>query len=540
MFLGPTLGTGLFIGAGQALAVGGPGSLLISYIFLSLLTYFMATAVAEVAAHSPVKHGTLITHGFLYMRNSMGFAAACLRWYTLAMFVPYEMSSAMVNLGLWNPDRTTVVLIGVFTVVIVGSNFLSDRKFRSSEVLFYRIKLGNLICLLVLSLSVAIGGASGHESNWGFRFWRKPGAFHEYLAGGLLGKFWGLMQCLLNSSIAFTLAPELIVQRIELAETVALPEANNETQPVKSKIIRKVNVDVAQCMVLYILSSLAMGIMAPFNEPLLTNAGTGAGLSPFIIGINAVRIRILPVTATLAILLSSIGSARSFLHLASHTLCALAEVNHAPRIFAIRNKWGVPWAAVVFTSMAGSFGFLCAAISSSIVTTYFMLFLNSSGYLSWLVSCGVYWRFRHRLRLQGVTNADRFAVQPFATYFGFASSAVMLVANGLVSVVPGNHNGPRGCRAIMAYIGIPAFCAFYLIHKCSNLAPSRFHSLDGSLNDAPRSPRPPKAPKAPTGRFHLRAPAPVASQGRCRVPHGRFLEGPTAMEVDQEWVVGET
>jgi amino acid permease len=60
MAVGPTLGTGLFIGAGEALAIGGPASLLISYVFLSLLTYFMATTVAEVAIYSPSRHGSPI------------------------------------------------------------------------------------------------------------------------------------------------------------------------------------------------------------------------------------------------------------------------------------------------------------------------------------------------------------------------------------------------------------------------------------------------------------------------------------------------
>lgn len=525
MAVGPTLGTGLFIGAGQALAIGGPGSLLISYTFLSLLTYFMATALAEVAAHSPSKHGAMVISGFRYMSNSMGFASASLRWYTLAMFMSYEMSGTMVNLGLWNPDRQTVILIGVLAAVIVGSNVLPDQQFKTTERLFNRIKLGTLVCFLAFSLSVAIGGPTGHD-HWGFRFWKHPGAFHEYLAQGSPGKFWGLVQCLLHSSIAFTFTPELIVQQIELAEANYFPETTNRTQLPKSKIPRKVSLDVAQTASLYILNSLAMGVMVPFNEPLLTNAGMGAGLSPFIIGINAMRIRILPVTATIAILISSVASGRSFLRLASHTLCAMAEVQQAPAMFAIRNKWGVPWVSIAFTSTFSIFGFLCAATSSSIATTYYMLFVNSSGYLSWLLSCGTYWQFRRRLKVQGVTNTYRSSVQPFAVYFGFASSTVLLLANGLVGVSPGHHNGSRRFRMIMAYISTPIFCAFYLIHRFLNIVPSQANSLESSVTDTP---------KASSGRCQVRAPPPVASQ----TAHGRNLQPSSVIELDQVWVMAE-
>lgn len=526
MALGPTLGTGVFIGAGQALAIGGPGSLLISYIFLSLLTYFMATSVAEVATHQPSKHGTTVTHGFRYMTNSMGFAAACLRWYTLAMFVPYEISSAMVNLGYWTPDRRTAGLIGLFIVIIVGSNFLPSRQFRKSEIILQRIKMGTLAFFLIMSLSIALGGASGHDQ-WGFRFWKKPGAFHEYLAHGPLGRFWALLQSLLHSSIAFTLAPELIVQRVELEEAENgenLQGSNSETPLAKSSIPRKINVDVAQTAILYILSSLAMGLMVPYNEPLLTNGLAGTGLSPFVIVINKVRIRILPVTATIAISVSSIASARSFLRLASETLCTMAEVQRAPSMFTIRNQGEVPWVALIFSSTLIIFGFLCAAVSSSIVTTYFMLFVNSSGYLSSLVSCSVYWHFRRRLKHQGLSATYKFAVQPFGTYFGFASGTIMLVANGLISVVPGNHSGPRGCRIIMAYISIPIFCAFYLMHQFSHVIPTPFHSHEGSTSGPP---------KAPNGTCQLRPPPPVVSHTQ----HGRSPQPPPVLELDQLWVM---
>ncbi len=106
MAVGPTLGTGLFIGAGQALAIGGPASLLISYVFLSLLTYFMTTTVAEVAIYSPSRHGSMIANGFRYLPSSLGLATATLRWYSLALLVPYETTTAMVNLGLWKPGST--------------------------------------------------------------------------------------------------------------------------------------------------------------------------------------------------------------------------------------------------------------------------------------------------------------------------------------------------------------------------------------------------------------------------------------------------
>ncbi|KAJ5081757.1 hypothetical protein NUU61_010021 [Penicillium alfredii] len=474
MAVGPTLGTGLFIGAGQALAVGGPASLLISYVLLSLLTYSMATSAAEVASYMPSRHGTMVTNGYLYMSSSLGFAAAYLRWYSMAMLVPYEISSAMVNLGLWNPGSTVAIRMCIITTIIVGFNFLPERLFRGSEHIFTRIKIGTMISLLVLSLSIGLGGATGHD-RWGFKYWRNPGAMREYLTTGGIGRFWGLFQCLLDSSIAFTFAPELIVHRAETPELTRHTEATEGVEPnTRFTIPSRVVTDVVQTAFPYILSSLAMGVMAPCNDPMLTNNGTGAGLSPFLIGLNAAQIRIVPVMAMIAILLSSVASGRSFLYLSSRMLFAMSELGHAPAWLKRRNRWDVPYAAVAMSASFCSLAFLSAGISSSVVSNYFLRFVAGSGYLSWLVSCTVYRHFRQRMKANRITDRYRFSVQPFATYLGMGSSAVLLAANGLSAAAPGILIGPRVVRMFTAYFGIAVFGCLYGVHRFQFLVPRRW------------------------------------------------------------------
>ncbi|KAJ5731936.1 hypothetical protein N7493_003417 [Penicillium malachiteum] len=528
MAVGPTLGTGLFLAGGQALAVGGPASLLLSYIFLSLLVYFMATSVAEVATFRPTQHGAIIMQGFQYLNESVGFATASLRWYTLAMFVPYELTTAMVSVGLWQPGGNIAVHLLLVTFAVVGLNMLPDRLFKSLETLIYRVKVGTLASLLVLSLSICLGGATGYD-HWGFKYWKKPGAMNEYLAHGPVGKFLGLLQCLHLSSIAFAFVPELVVHRVEMTETANQPEISNNLQPAaRSNIPGRVVMDIFQTTFPYMFSSLAMGVMAPFDDPLLTNKGAGAGLSPFVIGMYRARIRILPVTATLAILLSSLASAQSFLHIASRSLYAMSDAGHVPSMFKIRNSSGVPWVAIVFTATFTTLAFSSIATSSSIMATYFILFVNSSAYLSWMLSAIVYRRYRQQLRLQvhRATTTFRFSVQPFGTYAGLVVSTLLLLSNGLISAVPGKLNGPRASRIIMAYLSIPLFCFLYLMHRFGGSISSPLHSKENSNKELPDVP------------IILATPA-VRNRSRERdmerASHGRSLQSPTVIELDQVW-----
>lgn len=72
--LGGTIGTGLFVGSGAVLAKGGPLFILISYTVLSILVYFIVTAIVEVAAYLPVNGGTMAYYGNRNVSKSLGFA----------------------------------------------------------------------------------------------------------------------------------------------------------------------------------------------------------------------------------------------------------------------------------------------------------------------------------------------------------------------------------------------------------------------------------------------------------------------------------
>lgn len=52
-----SLGTGLIIGMGKSLAVGGPGSLFLAYVIMGITVYFVLTALAEMAVFAPHKKG---------------------------------------------------------------------------------------------------------------------------------------------------------------------------------------------------------------------------------------------------------------------------------------------------------------------------------------------------------------------------------------------------------------------------------------------------------------------------------------------------
>ncbi|KAJ5320014.1 hypothetical protein PENANT_c051G07316 [Penicillium antarcticum] len=520
MAVGATIGTGLFIGAGQALAVGGPASLLVSYIIMSFLTFAMTTSMAEVSTHIPSPYGTLITHSYLYMSSSVAFASSYLRWYTLALFVPYEITTAMVNLGLSKPGTTIAIRLAIITTIIVGFNFLPDRLFKSSERLFTSIKISTMATFFVLALAIGLGGVDGH-THWAFKYWKHPGAMNEYIFHGLWGRVLGFFQCLLDASIAFTFAPELIVHHAEM------PASVGQSTLLSTAIPGRVSSDVFQTAFPYIMSSLAMGIMAPFNDTRLTNNGTGSGLSPFMIGFKDANIQIIPTLATVAILLSSVASGRSFLYLSSRTLCAMSEQGHAPSVFSIRNRWDVPYLAVTGSGLFSALAFIAVKVPSPIMNNYLLHIVTSGGFISSLVGCTIHRHFHRRLRANRIAPRHRFAMQPFGTYIGMFVSATLLLAGGLWGGPKANITGTRAARLVTSYANIVAFGLLFLLHHFRDFIPivevERPIDMEGRRH-GDREAREVRSHKTPSNRGKLDAIPETTGAFELRLNHNIFAE----------------
>lgn len=72
--IGGTIGTGLFVGSGQALRMGGPLFLVLSYGLISIMVYGVVTATTEMSAYLPVQGCSMSYFGSRFFSGSLGFA----------------------------------------------------------------------------------------------------------------------------------------------------------------------------------------------------------------------------------------------------------------------------------------------------------------------------------------------------------------------------------------------------------------------------------------------------------------------------------
>ncbi|KAF7714021.1 Amino acid/polyamine transporter I family protein [Penicillium ucsense] len=449
MALGGTIGTGLFVGSGQSLHTGGPASLLISYIAISILVFSIATAIAEVGAYLPVHGGSMASHGHRYVSRSLGFSMGWLYWYSLGILVPYETVAASLVIGYWNSTINVAIWITIMTVVIVGLNFLPVRFYGESEFWFAGIKIITLIGLLIVSFILFWGGGPNRQ-RLGFHYWKDPGSFNTYLVDGDVGRFVGLLKCIVSSAIAFIFAPELIIV------------SSGEMESPRRNVPRAARRYIYRLVFFYILAALAIGVICPSNASQLTTGSGSVKSSPFVVGIQNAGIPVLDHIINAAVLTSAWSAGNSFLYMSSRSLYSLAVSGNAPSIFKTCNRWGVPYYAVGVSALFSLLAYLSVGSGSSVVFNWLINFTNTSGFISWICCCIVFFRFRKAIAVQGIEQPYKSSIQPYGAYFGLAGATLMLLINGFTVFFPSQWSVSN---FFTAYIGIPAFLVLYLGHR---------------------------------------------------------------------------
>jgi yeast amino acid transporter len=416
---------------------------------MTFLMYCVVTAVIEVAAYLPVHGGTMSYYGYRYVSRSMGFSLGYLYWYALGILVPYEITAAGLVIGYWPNDVHIAVWMTIMLVVIVGLNFMPVKYYGETEFWFAGTKVIMMIGLLMLSFILFWGGGPSGD-RLGFRYWHDPGAGHAYLKTGDAGRTVAFFQTLVLSVFPFTFAVELLVV------TGGEMESPRRNLPVAGKRY------FYRLVIFYVLSVLAIGVTCPSDDARLTDGGSGAAASPFVVAIVDAGISTLPSIVNAVILLSAWSSGNSFLYISSRALYSLAVQGSAPRIFKACNRWGVPYYAVACSSLFCGLAYLNVASNGSTVFNWFVNLTNTWGMTSWVCCCIIFLRFRKAAAAQGVEVPYKNWIQPYGAYIAMVMFTLLCLINGFTVFFPSKWSASS---FLTAYIGIPIFFVMYFGHR---------------------------------------------------------------------------
>ncbi|KAJ3506100.1 hypothetical protein NLJ89_g7055 [Agrocybe chaxingu] len=452
--VGGSIGTGLFVGSGNALHNGGPAGVLIAWILIGIMLINVTQAIGEMSILFPVSGG-FYTLAVRFLDPSFAFAMGWNYVFQWAVVLPLEITVAGTTVQYWGEDIMHIAgWITIFWIVIAIVCVFGTLGFAEEEFWTSCLKLFVVIMFIFIGVvCICGGGPSGgqYDEYIGGRFWSNPGSF----ANGFKGV------CAVFVTAAFSFA----------GTELTMPAA------VKGTFWR--------ITIIYITSLTIIGLLIPYDEERLLGGG-GANASPFVIALDNARIRGLNHFVNITICISVLSIGLSCVYAGSRTLTALAETGYAPKVFAYVDKSSRPLWSVIAILIWGPLAYVNVVAAGDVVFNWLLALSGLSTLFTWLAICLCHIRFRRAWQVQG-HSIEELPFQAlggvYGSWFGVILIIIVLIAQFYIAIWPigGMSDDPKVVaeRFFSAYLAMPVMILFYIIgYAWKRSLPQRAHEID--------------------------------------------------------------
>lgn len=445
--IGGTVGTGLFLGSGTALATAGPASVLIAFIFVGTIVYSVMTSLGEMATLIPIP-GCFTAYASRFVDPSLGFAMGLIYWFSWSVTYALELTAAGLIIQYWNKNLNMAIFIGVFWVVFTAINFLPVRWFGEIEMYFSSIKVITIVGFVIFAICIDAG--AGQQGYLGFHAWENPGPFAEYIATGTAGKFVGFWSVMVTAGFSY--------QGAELVGVGA-----GETHDPAKNVPSAIRWTFWGIVSLFVSTIFFIGLLVPYDTPDLMTGTTDGNASPLVIAAKLAGVPVLPDIINAVLLTAVLSAAQSNVYTGSRILLALANENHLPAVLRRVNGQGTPYVACAVTSAVGFLGFMNLSANGSDVFDWLLNITAIAGFISWACISVCHLRFMRALKAQGLSRDDlpyKAPFQPFLTWYGLIFCVLILLTNGFTVFIEWDTTG-----FFTAYASLILFIVMFVGHK---------------------------------------------------------------------------
>lgn len=448
--IGGTIGTGLFIGSGGALASAGPAGALIAYAFVGTLVYSVMVGLGEMATYIPVT-GAFTTFATRFFDPSLGFSMGWIYWWSWAITYALELTASGLIIQYWAPDLNIGIFIGVFWAVISALNFLPVSFYGEIEFWFATIKVVTILGFMIFGICINAG--AGHRPYLGFTYWRDPGAFNPsdlVTDNDALGKFVSFWAVLIQAGFSY--------QGTELVG-IAAGETDNPRKTVPSAIKKT----FFRILFFFVLTIFFIGILVPSDNPDLLNDTSNAASSPLVIAAQLAGVDVLPDLINAVLLTVVLSAANSNVYSGSRVLVGLAQDGSAPAFLTRTTAKGVPYFAVAATTLFGLLAFMNESSDGGEVFTWFLNMAGVAGFIVWTSISVCHIAFMRALKAQGIdrdTLPYKAFWQPWLSWYGIVFNTIIIFTQGFTAFAPWDTSS-----FFAAYISLILFVVLYAGHK---------------------------------------------------------------------------
>ncbi|MFC4081998.1 amino acid permease [Amycolatopsis samaneae] len=366
--LGGIIGASLFIGSGAVIHTVGPAAVL-SYAFGGLIVVLVMRMLGEMATAAPAL-GSFMEYARESLGGWAGFTIGWLYWYFWVGVVAFEAVAGAKILASWVPSVPQWVFSLVLMLLLTATNLASARSFGETEFWLASIKIATIVVFLVIGALFVLGlwpHATFSVGNL---------ARDGFVANGWFAVLHGVV------IVIFSYFGTEIV-------TIAAAESSEP-----ATAVRRATSTIVWRVIIFFVGSVALLVMiTPWRDIPSDTSPFAAAFGRFGIPAAETIVSVVVLTAALSVL-------NSGLYTASRMLFALRRHGWAPRWIADTNSRGVPWKAILVSTVVG---YVAVAMNYVSPDKIFYFIINSAGAVAmfvYAIIAGSQLRMRRRLEAE--------------------------------------------------------------------------------------------------------------------------------------------
>ena len=417
--LGGAIGTGLFYGSSESIALAGP-SILLAYLIGGFAIFMIVRALSEMSVEDP-KAGAFSYYATRYWSKRAGFISGWNYWFNYILVSMVELAVVGSFVNYWFPAIPTWVSAAVFLVLITAANLLGVSKFGEFEFWFAIIKIVAVIAMIIGGLAViifALPTASGIKASFANWFTVGGGFFPNGLMGHTDNGWTGLLMA-------------LVVVMFSFGGTELIGITAGETENPRTTIPKATNGIIWRILVFYICALGVIMAVVPWST-------IDGNSSPFVQIFDSVGVHAAAGILNFVCLTAVMSVYNSGLYANSRMLYSLAKQGNAPAYLGRLNKRGVPVGGVITSAIIIAIAVVVVFVWPDFAFNYLMSIATIAAAINWIMIMITEIKFRRVVAagdgpndlkgLKGQEALDKLAFKlPFAKVTPYVVIAFMLL-----------------------------------------------------------------------------------------------------------------
>jgi L-asparagine transporter-like permease len=410
--LGASIGTGLFLGAGNAIFAAGP-AVLLGYLIAGVLVFLMIRQLNEMNTEETAP-GSYSYFAYKYWGEFPGFLSGWNHAILYILISIAELTAVAAYTQYWFPSIPTWETALFFFIIITIVNLATVKAYGEAEFTFSIVKI-TAICAMILAGGYIlffdpslVAGATIKN------LWMPPTtdthAWDLSFSGFCPHGFIGLMSAFPTIIFAF-----------DGLDTIGITAA--ETAEPKKNIPKATNQVVFRILIFYIGSLIVLLSLYHWSNLSVSE-------SPFVMIFDRIGFKYAAWALNFIILTAALSVYNSCIYGNSRMLYGLALQKNAPKVFSKITKKGVPVASVLFTSLLT---FLVVPLNYFMPNWFeaFDVIMNFSVICIvtyWCIIAITHLKFKKQMNLENRKTVFPSLFYPYSNYIVLAAVAFILSA----------------------------------------------------------------------------------------------------------------